>query len=54
MLEREREVEPPGSQLEVALDLARLFHKTGTQRQADLVRLAMGAFAPAAASQDGG
>lgn len=28
--------------------LARLFHKTGTQRQAELIRLAMSAFAPAA------
>jgi DNA-binding CsgD family transcriptional regulator len=29
--------------------LARLFHKTGTQRQVDLVRLAVHAFSPAAA-----
>jgi DNA-binding CsgD family transcriptional regulator len=29
--------------------LAHLFHKTGTQRQAELVRLAVGAFAPAEA-----
>lgn len=29
--------------------LARLFDKTGTSRQADLIRIAMSAFAPAAA-----
>jgi len=31
--------------------LAHLLHKTGTQRQAELVRLAVSAFAPASAQR---